>query len=147
MELELFFRYLHFVCIIGIAGAITSEHLLLKPSMSRKEINRLSKIDLVYGVSILVLVGAGLALWLWVGKPADFYSKNWVFHLKFTLVIILSLFSLPPTLFFLKNRKGNPEEIVEVPGKIKMFIRLELLMLLIIPLLAVIMARGIGFFG
>lgn len=146
MEFELICRYLHFICIILIAGTLTAEHLLLKPRMSRGELNRLSRIDLVYGISAIVLVFAGLSLWLWVGKPAEFYSKNWIFHLKLTLAIALGLMSLPPTIYFLKNRKGDQDEMVDLPKSLIRWVRLELLLLIILPLLAVLMARGIGAF-
>jgi len=146
MELELLCRYLHFICIITIAGALTVEHLLLKPRMSRRELDRMARIDLVYGISAIVLVIAGLTLWLWVGKPAEFYSKNWIFHLKLTLAIAMGLMSLPPTFFFLKNRKGDPDEMVDLPKSLIRWIRFELFLLVILPLLAVLMARGIGAF-
>lgn len=146
MEFELICRYLHFICIIVIAGALTVEHLLIKPRMSRGELDRLARIDLIYGISAIVLVFAGLSLWLWVGKPAEFYSKNWIFHLKLSLAIALGLMSLPPTIYFLKNRKGDPDEMVDLPKSLIRWIRMELLLLVILPLLAVLMARGIGAF-
>jgi putative membrane protein len=46
--------------------------------------------------------------------------------------------------FFIKNRKGNPDEVVSIPSKLFMALRLELLLLFIIPLLAGLMAHGIG---
>ena len=147
MTAEIIAKYVHFLCIFAIVGALTSEHLLLKDRMTRKEIYRLSIIDAIYGVSALLLLGAGLSLWLWLGKPAEFYSKNWIFHLKLTLFLLIGLLSIYPTIFFIKNRKGKPEEIVDVPKSIKMLLRVELLLLFIIPLLASLMAKGIGFFG
>lgn len=147
MELEIFIRYIHFLCIIAIAGVITAEHLLLQPQMNRGEIKRLAKIDLIYGISAIIMVAAGLAMWFWVGKPAEFYSENWIFHLKVGLAIVLGLISLPPTLFFIKHSKGEPEEMVNIPKHLIMWIRMELLLLVIIPLLAVMMARGVGYFG
>jgi putative membrane protein len=55
--------------------------------------------------------------------------------------------SIYPTVFFIKNRKGNPVETVAVPTLIFWLLRIELLLLFIIPLLAGLMARGVGFFG
>lgn len=147
MLLEIFIRYLHFASLFAMISAIVSEHLLLKPQMTRKEIGRMAVLDGIYGISALVVVAAGLTLWFGVGKPAEFYTKNWVFHLKLTLVVIAGLISIYPTIFFLKHRKGGtPEELVTLPNAIKMVIRLELLLFFIIPLLAVLMARGIGKF-
>lgn len=145
MTIEIFLRYLHFVSIFAIVGSLASEHLLLRKTLTRKELGRIARIDAVYGVAALTLLAAGLTLWLGgVGKPAEFYSKNWIFHSKISLFLVVGLLSIYPTIFFLKQRRGNPEEIVEIPGKIFMMIRLELTLLLIIPLLAGLMAKGVG---
>lgn len=145
MNLELLLRYFHFVSIFAIVGALVSEHLLLKSSLSRQEIIRLAKIDGVYGFAVLTLLGAGLTLWLGgFGKPTEFYSENPVFHLKLTLFVTIGLLSIYPTVFFLKNRKGNPDDIVAVPNAIFWLIRLELLLLFLIPILAGMMSKGIG---
>ncbi len=148
MTIEIIIKYIHFITIFAIVGSLVSEHLLLKDNMTRAEIQRLSIIDGVYGLSTIVLLGAGLALWFWVGKPAEFYSKNWIFHLKLTMFAALGLLSIYPTIFFLKNRKGeNTEELVAIPNTIKWMLRLELLLLFLMPLFATLMARGIGYFG
>jgi putative membrane protein len=148
MTTELFLRYLHFISIFGIVGSLVSEHLLLKKSMTRGEIGRIARIDAVYGIAALVLLSAGLTLWLGsVGKPAEFYTKNWIFHTKITLFLTIGLLSIYPTVFFTRNRKGDPAEIVEVPSTVFWMLRFELLLLFIIPLLAGLMSRGVGFFG
>ena len=148
MTLEIFLRYIHFLCIFAIVGSLVSEHLLLKRTMTRREIGRLATIDAVYGIAALILVGAGLTLWLGsIGKPSVFYTKNWIFHTKLTLFILVGLSSIVPTVFFTKNRKGNPDEVVEVPGRVVMMLRIELALLVIMPLLAGLMAHGVGFFG
>ncbi len=148
MTTEIIFRYLHFISIFGIVGTLVSEHLLLKPELTRREIGRLSRIDAIYGLSALVLLGVGLTLWFGgIGKPAIFYSKNWIFHLKITCFTTIGLLSIYPTIFFLKNRKGNQEDVVPIPKSIFWMLRLELLLLFIIPLLAGLMAKSVGYFG
>ncbi len=148
MTLELFLRYIHFVSIFVIVSTLVSEHLLLKKEMTRAELGRLARIDAVYGFAALSLLAAGLTLWLTgIGKPTVFYSKNWVFHTKLTLFIAVGLLSVYPTIFFLRHRKGNQNEMVNIPQVIFWLIRFELLLLFIIPLLAGLMARGVGFYG
>lgn len=148
MTTELLLRYIHFISIFTIAATLVAEHLLLQKELNRKEIGRLARIDGVYGIAALVLLGVGLTLWLGgFGKPAEFYSKNWIFHVKLSLLVCIGLLSIYPTVFFLKNRKGNPEEVVTIPGEIFWMLRLELLLLFIIPLLAGLMARSVGYFG
>lgn len=148
MTLYILFRYFHFILIFAIFSSLVAEHLLLKASMTRRELRSLATLDAIYGVSAILLVIVGLVLWFSVGKPADFYTKNWIFHIKVALFVIVALLSIYPTVFFMKNRKGtNLDEVIVPPKSIKMLIRLELLLLLIIPLLAALMAQGVGYFG
>jgi putative membrane protein len=143
--MEIILRYIHFISIFAIVGSIVSEHLLLKKEMTRHELGRLARIDAVYGIAALSLLAAGLTLWLAsLGKPAVFYTKNWIFHTKLTCFILVGLLSIYPTVFFIKNRKGNPDELVKIPSLIFWMLRFELLLLFVIPLLAGLMAKGIG---
>lgn len=145
MTIEILLRYVHFISIFTIVGALVSEHLLLKKSLSRSEVGRLAKIDGVYGLAVLVLLAVGMTLWLGAyGKPTEFYSNNPLFHTKLTLFIIIGILSIYPTVFFIKNKNGNQEENIKVPNIIFWMVRLELLLLFVIPILAGLMAKGIG---
>jgi putative membrane protein len=145
MSIEIILRYLHFISIFAIVSALVAEHLLLKKEMTRTELSRLSRIDAVYGLAAITLLGAGLTLWLGsIGKPAEFYSKNWIFQIKISLFITIGLLSIYPTVFFIKNRKGQPDDTVEIPTAIFWMLRLEILLVFIIPILAGLMAKGVG---
>ncbi|MCE7862653.1 MAG: DUF2214 family protein [Bacteroidetes bacterium CHB5] len=148
MTTELFLRYIHFVSIFAIVGSLVSEYTLLQKQLPRKTIAKIARIDSVYGLAAVTLIAAGLTLWLSeFGKPAIFYSKNWIFHTKLTLFALVGLLSIYPTIFFLKNRKGNPEELVPIPKSLWLLVRLELLLVFTIPLLAGLMSRGVGYIG
>jgi putative membrane protein len=148
MNLELLLRYVHFISIFTIVATLAGEYLLVKKTMTRAELDRLSRIDALYGIAALVLLGAGLTLWLGsYGKPAIVYSKNWIFHLKLGLFVVIGLLSVYPTVFFLRHRKGDPAEWVTLPAAIFWMLRLEIGLLVVIPMLAGLMSRGIGYFG
>jgi len=145
MSLEIILRYIHFISIFAIVGTLVSEHLLLKNEMTRAELSRLARIDAIYGLAAVALLAAGLTLWLAsIGKPAVFYTKNWIFHTKISLYIIVGLLSIYPTVFFIKNRKGQPDESIRIPKVIFWMLRFELLIIFIIPILAGLMAKGVG---
>lgn len=141
---DLIIRYFHFIGIMGLTSALVAEHLLLKPSMAVQDIRRIAIVDGIYGLSSIITLVMGLLLWFVVGKPADFYSANWVFHAKFSLFVLVALLSIYPTLFFLKHRKGDSAHVVQIPKAIIMIIRLELLLLFLIPMLGVLIANGVG---
>ena len=146
MTAELLVRYFHFVSILATVGTLTVEWLLTGQSQTRGELARLARIDLAYGIASLSLVAAGLTLWLGgIGKPAEFYSGNPVFLAKVGLVVAVGLLSLPPTFFFIRERKGEASEPVQIPAYVRRCIRAELVAMMFVPLLAVLMARGIGY--
>lgn len=145
MYAEVIVRYLHFIGIFTWISALVAQWLLLKPRLQRIDIQRLLKIDRVYGLSAILVVGMGLTLWFGVGKPAAFYTTNGLFHTKVFLAVVVGLLSIIPSLFFARNSKGEDlkEEII-VPQKVKYIIQAELLLMAIIPLLASLMGMGIG---
>jgi len=55
--------------------------------------------------------------------------------------------SIKTSIFFLTQRKGNPDETIIIPTSISMLLRMELVILTIIPLLAGLMSHGKGYFG
>lgn len=140
---EIFVRYFHFLGIIVLSSALICEHVLISCEMQNKQFKKLVMVDAAFGMGAAIVLVAGLLLWFQVGKPPEFYSKNWVFHLKVAIFIFVGLLSIIPTMFILRNRKSLAEKIL-VPSYIINIIRLEILLLVFIPLLAVLMARGYG---
>ncbi len=147
MTTALIVRYLHFVSIFGLVAVVVGQHLLLGKTMTRAQICRVRKLDMVYAISAVLVLATGFIQWFWVGKPAVVFTKNWIFHLKITTFLIVGLLSIYPTVFFGRNRKGDPDESVALPGGVIWCVRIELLLLFLIPLLATLMAHGIGQMG
>ncbi len=137
------FRYLHFLAIFGLAGALVIENMAIKPTINGEDARNLAKVDAVYGICAAFVFLIGLVLWLWVGKPSDFYNSNPLFWVKVALFFAVALISIYPTLFFLKNRKSQADAIT-VPGLIPVLLKIEAALLLVMPILAYLMARGIG---
>ena len=134
---------------MALMGSLISEHLILKPSIKKEQIKSLATIDLIYGLSVIVVLVTGLLRWFLYGKGYDFYMSTPLFHIKLTLFIVLGVLSIFPTVKFFKWRKqvmrGDDPDITEKGvKKLLMLIRLELLIIVIIPLLAVLIARGTG---
>lgn len=144
MIVDILVRYLHFISLILLMAAVLGQHLLLRKEMTRAEIARVQRLDILYAIMVFGVLGTGFAQWFWVGKPADFYSSNPIFHVKVTLFLIVGVVSAYPSVFFGKNKKGDPGEVVKVPPLLIWSVRIELLLLFLMPLLASLMARGIG---
>ena len=132
---------------MALMGSLISEHLILKPSIKKDQIKSLATVDLIYGLSAIVVLTTGLLRWFVYGKGYDFYMSTHLFHIKLTLFIIIVILSIFPTIKILKWRKqikrGEEPDINEKGvKKLLMFIRIELLLMVIIPLLAVMIAMG-----
>ncbi|MDE1463430.1 DUF2214 family protein [Spartinivicinus poritis] len=141
-------KYIHLLAILLLFSTCVAEHLLISDRMQRAEVKRLAKVDVFFGVSAFIVLLSGLAMMLWVGKPTEYYLANWMFHLKFTVFIVVALLSIYPTIYFIKTRKaGELTDMVELPKIIKIIIRVELLGIIILPLLGVMMASGFGISG
>jgi putative membrane protein len=118
--------------------------------MNRTAISKLVMIDGIYGLSSIFVVTTGLLRVFFYAKGSDYYFSNGIFILKFSLFIVVGLLSIVPTITFLKLRKQVKQEDlneIELPKYrfILLSVRLELIILLLIPLLAVLMANGVDF--
>lgn len=142
--MDLFIRYLHFVSILGLFGTLLAENILIRKSLTRREVGTLTAIDAFFGISAISTLIAGLLIWFKYGKGMEFYLKNPVFLAKLGLFLAVGLLSIYPAIWFPKHRKGGPDDKLEVPGRIIAFLRTELALVLLIPLFAVLMARGVG---
>lgn len=140
---EFLVRYIHFIGFILLASMLMVTNFMISSSLSKQELSKLLIIDRVYGASAMLTLFAGVTLWLWLGKPATFYFANPIFHIKVTLFVVAAAISFVPTRIFIQQSKQARQSFV-MPRYIILIKRFELGLLLIIPLLAVLMARGIG---
>lgn len=117
--------------------------MAIKPEINSEDARNLARVDAICGLSSLLLILFGLILWFGVGKPADFYSVNPIFLAKMGLVGLLLLLASYPALFFFRHRNFAGESLC-VPGAVRLCLRVEIAVIILIPILATLMARGIG---
>lgn len=141
--------YIHYLSIFILFALLAIEHVQFKLPLDLKRARSLIITDIAYGICAGAVLFSGLARVLWYGRGLDYYLGNSLFHAKVGLFILVGLISVVPTFVFLNWRNSlKAGEIPQVsPAKarlVTLVIRLELLLLLIIPLLATLMARGHG---
>ncbi len=144
-----FIIYLHFLSIMLLMGALFSEYLLLKTKWSPGQIKMLAYSAKIHLFSLALLLITGLLRWFVYGKGALYYSKNPVFHTKLTLYFIVLVFAvLQTTKLFKWNKLRKENKLTEQNSgntkKILTFLRIEIIIVILIPLLAVIVMRGTG---
>lgn len=143
---------LHYLSIFVLFALLTCEHVLFKADLDVATARKLLRIDMIYGATAGLVLATGAARVIWFGKGLDYYLHNWMFHAKVSLFILIGLLSILPTLTFFNWRNdllaGKAPTITPAQASRTIWvIRLELLLLVCLPFLASLMARGVGFFS
>lgn len=140
---DLYIRYIHFLGIILLSATLFYELTSFSRTLTNTQLKKLLWIDALLGISAVIVLISGGLLWGSFGKPSGFYTKNPIFHIKLTIFFLIAIISIFPTWFLLKNRKST-EAVISPPSYVLHIIKVEATLLIAIPLLAVLMARGIG---
>jgi len=138
---EIIFRYIHFIGIMSVSATLVMQHLIFAPQVTKKELKKIAFLDVIYWISVGLTLIAGLVLLLGVGKDVSYYMSNKDFHIKLTLFLVVILLAIYPTLFLRKN-KNSSEESIKMPKVIIMLVRMQLLLIFVIPYFGVLIARG-----
>jgi putative membrane protein len=143
------FAFLHFITAFGVVFGIFYEWLTFHKNISIKEVKMLQKADLIYGISTVLVLIIGFARVFYFEKGKDFYFQNPFFHIKLGVFILIGLFSIYPSLKFMKWKKqtryGQAPAISHIEfTRIRLFLRLEVSGIVILILAASLMAKGVG---
>ncbi len=141
--------YVHYASFMICFGALVYERICLKESPDRNQSILMVIADICYGLAGITLLVSGILRVRGYGQGVDFYIENPVFWFKIGLFVIVGLLSLYPTvtyiLWAIPLSKGNlPNVNSDLVSRLRLIINIELLGFLLIPLLATLMARGIG---
>lgn len=98
MTIEAFLASLHIVAILTLVVFLSSEAALCRSEwMNEAVVRRLARLDMIYGITALVLLLTGIARIVWGAKGLTWYVSQPLFHVKMTLFLITALISLRPT--------------------------------------------------
>lgn len=148
MTHDLALAIVHHWALLLLLAALAAEFVLLRQPPSPDWVRTLARVDQVYGGSALLLLAAGFARVAWGAKGADFYLDNPVFWAKVAVFVLVGLLSIVPTLRYprwlrqLRTSGRLPAE-AQVDGT-RRWVGCQFLLLVILPVLAAMMARGIG---
>ncbi len=139
----------HHVAVFALVIVLGTELVLMRPGLDAAGVARLGRLDAAYGgLAGLVLV-AGLLRVVFGAAGWEYYAGNWVFWTKMGLFALVGLISVIPTIAILRWRKRQVTEPDFAPDAAELqrhrrLIHLEAGLLLLIPVAAAAMARGIG---
>ena len=141
--------YVHYLSFMLCFGALVLERRLIKANPSKQEATLMVVTDVVYGIAALALLLSGIARVLYFGQGSEFYTENPLFWWKVGLYLAVGGLSLYPTITYIlwaiPLRKGELPQVSEALAKrLAWILNIELVGFAAIPLLATLMARGVG---
>lgn len=149
MTTEALLAYAHILSFLMMATFLASETALCRSEwMNAKAVERLVRLDLLYGISALCVLASGLARTWWGIKGAGWYWSQPLLHAKVTLFVVIGVMSIVPTMRFLAWRRAlRADGSLPTPNQVRAtrrIVMIEAHLVALIPLLAVFLARGVG---
>jgi putative membrane protein len=146
--MEPLIAYLHYLAIVLIAGFLVAELVVCRPSLEAEQVRILPRLDVFFFAGALLALATGLLRLFYYTKGVGFYLPNPFFLAKMALYVAIASLSIKPTVAFLRWRRrlaesGTLPPAVEIASA-RRLIHVEVALLALMPLMAVLMARGIG---
>lgn len=140
--------YAHYISMFVLVSILVGELFLFRKDLPMVNLRRLASIDLWYGIVAALVVATGLGRVFLGTKGPDFYAHNHVFWTKMALFVIVAVLSIVPTIAFIKWNRRAPagDTFAFADGeytRISRILWLEIGGLILIPLCATFMARGL----
>lgn len=141
--------YLHFAAIFTLIWFLAKEWTLLRAGAANLDVERLARADAGFGIVAGAVLVTGALRAVYGAKGWAFYAHNPAFHVKIGLFVLVGLISIAPTLKFLRWRKARRADasfrVSEAEWtSARRLVMIELHVIALIPLAAVIMARGLA---
>jgi putative membrane protein len=146
--MEPLLSYLHYLSVIVLGAFLTAELIVCRPPLRPEQVRLLPRLDVVFFAAAILALVTGLLRLFFYAKGVGFYLPNPIFHAKMTLYVAVALISIVPTIRFIRWRRaldagGAPPDAAAV-ARVRRLIHIELALFALMPLMAVLMARGIG---
>jgi putative membrane protein len=146
--MEPLLAYLHYLSIIVLGAFLTAELLVCRPGLGPEQVRLLPRLDIVFFAGALGALATGLLRLFFYAKGFEFYRPNPAFHAKMALYVVIAMISIVPTMRFIRWRRAM-ETAGALPDRdtvlgVRRLLHLELALFALMPLMAVLMARGIG---
>jgi putative membrane protein len=149
MTLEALLAYAHILAILTMVVFLASEAALCRVQwLNAAVVERLARIDTIYGIAAASVLLTGIARTWWGVKGTAWYWTNPLLHVKLTLFVLIGLLSIKPTITFLRWRRelratgALPDE--KQIRQARRLVMVQAHILPLIPLVAVFLARGFG---
>jgi putative membrane protein len=149
MWLDAILAYLHFTAIFVLFSFLVVETMMMRGALDMAAVRLLGRVDVWYFGAAIAVLATGFARLVWGAKGADFYLSAGPIYVKVGLFLAVGMISVGPTLRFIRWRRMFERDAAwRVPDAerrhVRRMIMVEVHLAALIPLFAVIMARGLG---
>ena len=141
--------YIHYLSFMLCFGALIFERISLRHNPNKNEAIAMVIADIIYGIAGIALLISGIYRVVKFGQDSEFYTHNPIFWTKIIIFALVGSLSLYPTITYvlwaIPLSKGTLPKVTEnLASRLRLIINIELVGFAFIPLLATLMARGIG---
>jgi len=149
MILDAVLAYLHFTAIFLLFAFMTVEVMLMRGALDQAAVRLLGRVDIWYFGSAIAALITGMLRLGFGAKGSDFYLSSWPIYVKVGLFIAVGLISIQPTMVFMRWKKAFDHDPAfrvgdEERRRVRKYLMIEVHLAALIPIFAVIMARGLG---
>jgi putative membrane protein len=143
------FAWLHLLATGIGAGLLLTEYWLCRRMPDRTQARLLGTVDLGYQLALIASLATGLARALYYGQAAEYYLANRLFWLKIAIFLAIVLVAIAATLQYIRwNREARSAPtfapLTRDLERVRASISLGLGLWLVLPLIAILVARGYG---
>jgi len=148
---DILIKYVHILSFMVVFTVLFMEMIFVKSQSAVSDLVRVRRYQNILLLFLGFTLLSGLIKLVTMGEHAAIYMKNGVFHLKVTLFLLITILTFIPYRFFRNISAepagaGSPQE-VPVPRSVRLIVHIQMILLVLLPLLGVMMVRGIGYFG
>ena len=149
MWLDAFLAYLHYLAILLLFALLSVQLVLVKRALDGATLRLLGRLDIGYFAAAFAVLITGFLRAVYGAKGADYYFNAWPVYAKIGLFLAVGIISIKPTLTFIQWRRAlDHDPAWQVPGeeqrRIRRLVSIEVHLAALIPLIAVIMSRGLA---
>jgi len=143
---DLILAIIHHLLVFGLVAQLTAESIMVRPGMRPADVDRVTRLDIGYGVTAGLILIVGLLRVFFGAKGWPFYANNFFFWGKVSCFFAIAALSVPPTLAFVRWRRARKADPGFVPtdaeaSSVRRWFRYQSLVLVFLLAFAAAMAR------
>jgi putative membrane protein len=135
----------HHLFVFSLVAVLFAELVLAGGAPDAPRLRQLGRLDAAYGLLSMGIVAAGFVRAVYGAKGWAYYAGNPVFWTKIAVFVVVGLLSAVPTVRLLRWRKAGVIPDAVAMRSTRQWMLAEVALVALIPVLAVLMARGVGY--